>query len=127
MPSLHIGIAGAGLAGRCLAWRLLRAGHRVTLLDQGARTARGTASRVAAAMLSPLAELAVSNAAVFAMGQRSMELWPQWIAELHAANTAPDALPVYYRQQGSLITWVALMRRASKRCTATPSCQTTPR
>lgn len=103
MGTLHIGIAGAGLAGRCLAWRLLRAGHRVTLLDRGRRDARGTASRVAAAMLSPLAELALSNAAVFALGQRSMELWPQWIAELHTSNPAPGALPVYYRQQGTLV------------------------
>jgi glycine oxidase len=117
MRFLHVGIAGAGLAGRCLAWRLLRAGCRVTLLDVRRRDARDTASRVAAAMLSPLAELAVSNAAVFALGQRSMELWPQWIAELHAAQllagpgpasgagdrSAPDAQPVYYRQQGSLV------------------------
>jgi glycine oxidase len=114
MRSLHIGIAGAGLAGRCLAWRLLRAGHRVTLLDMGNRDAPGTASRVAAAMLSPLAELAVSNVAVFALGQRSMQLWPQWIVELHAVggagttrgagdSPAPNASPVYFRQLGSLV------------------------
>jgi glycine oxidase len=58
---------------------------------------------VAAAMLSPLAELAVSDAVVFALGQRSMELWPQWIAELHASDPMPDAQPVYYRQQGTLV------------------------
>jgi glycine oxidase len=103
MRSLHIGIAGAGLAGRCLAWRLLRAGCRVTLVDVRARDARDTASRVAAAMLSPLAELASSNAAVFALGQRSMELWPQWIAELHASHPDPAAQPVYYRREGTLV------------------------
>jgi glycine oxidase len=57
----------------------------------------------AAAMLSPLAELAVSDAVVFAMGQRSMQLWPQWVAELHADQPQPDAQPVYYRQQGTLV------------------------
>ncbi len=103
MRSLHIGIAGAGLAGRMLAWRLLRAGCRVTLLDMRQRDALDTASMAAAAMLSPLAELAVSDAVVFALGQRSMELWPQWIAQLHASNPAADAQPVYYRQQGSLV------------------------
>ena len=103
MPSLHIGIAGAGLAGRCLAWRLARAGHRVTLVDSRKRDAHDTASMAAAAMLSPLAELAVSDAVVFALGQRSMELWPQWIAELHANDPTPQAQPVYYRQQGTLV------------------------
>ena len=58
---------------------------------------------VAAAMLSPLAELAVSDAVVFALGQRSMVLWPQWIDQLHAANPAADSQPVYYRQEGSLV------------------------
>jgi len=102
MKALHVGIAGAGLAGRCLAWRLLRAGYRVTLLDVRRRDALDTASMAAAAMLSPLAELAVSDAVVFALGQRSMALWPQWIDELHAAQPAPNA-KVYYRQRGTLV------------------------
>ena len=103
LRAVHIGIAGAGLAGRCLAWRLLRAGHRVTLLDSRRRDALDTAAMVAAAMLSPLAELAVSDAVVFALGQRSMELWPQWIDELHASDPKANAQPVYFRQQGTLV------------------------
>ena len=99
MNSLHIGIAGAGLAGRTLAWRLLRAGCRVSLFDSRPRAALDTASMTAAAMLSPLAELAVSDDAVFALGQRSMQLWPGWIAEL--AENSQD--PVYFRQQGTLV------------------------
>ena len=99
MSSLHIGIAGAGLAGRTLAWRLLRAGCRVSLFDARQRDDLATASMTAAAMLSPLAELAVSDEVVFALGQRSMQLWPQWIAELEAAG----APPVYFRQQGTLV------------------------
>lgn len=103
MGTLHIGIAGAGLAGRMLAWRLLRAGCRVTLLDMRRPEALDTASMVAAAMLSPLAELAVSDTVVFELGQRSMDLWPQWIDELHAANPDANAQRVYFRQQGSLV------------------------
>ncbi|MBC7686101.1 MAG: FAD-dependent oxidoreductase, partial [Bdellovibrionales bacterium] len=99
MTSLHIGIAGAGLAGRTLAWRLLRAGCRVTLFDARPRAALDTASMTAAAMLSPLAELAVSDDAVFALGQRSMVLWPRWIAELAEGGGAP----VYFRQKGTLV------------------------
>ncbi|MBT9477499.1 glycine oxidase ThiO [Polaromonas sp.] len=99
MNSLHIGIAGAGLAGRTLAWRLLRAGCRVSLFDSRSRDALDTASMTAAAMLSPLAELAVSDDAVFALGQRSMQLWPRWMDELAEGGGAP----VYFRQQGTLV------------------------
>ena len=98
MTSLHIGIAGAGLAGRALAWRLLRQGCRVSLFDARQRSDLNTASQSAAAMLSPLAELAVSDDAVFELGRRSMQLWPTWIAELEACGQA-----VYFRQQGTLV------------------------
>jgi glycine oxidase len=98
MSPLHIGIAGAGLAGRTLAWRLLRAGCRVSLFDARRRDDLATASMTAAAMLSPLAELAVSDDVVFALGQRSMQLWPQWIAELSTSGEA-----VYFRQEGTLV------------------------
>jgi glycine oxidase len=95
MKQLHIGIAGAGLAGRLLAWRLALAGCRVSLFDAKRRDALDTASQTAAAMLSPLAELAVSDDAVFELGQRSLALWPQYLAQL--------ASPVYFRQDGTLV------------------------
>jgi glycine oxidase len=97
--SLHIGIAGAGLAGRTLAWRLLRAGCHVSLFDSRPRAELDTASMTAAAMLSPLAELSVSDEVVFALGRRSMELWPRWVAELAEGGGEP----VYYRQKGTLV------------------------
>ena len=95
MTNLHIGIAGAGLAGRLLAWRLARTGCRVSLFDAQRREELTSASQTAAAMLSPLAELAVADDAVFELGQRSMQLWPQWLAQL--------ATPVYFRQDGTLV------------------------
>ncbi|WP_341908965.1 glycine oxidase ThiO [Polaromonas sp. YR568] len=95
----HIGIVGAGLAGRTLAWRLLRAGCRVTLFDARPRDDLATASQTAAAMLSPLAELAVSDEVVFALGQRSMQLWPRWIDELETAGAGR----VYFRREGTLV------------------------
>ena len=99
MNAPHVGIAGAGLAGRTLAWRLARAGCRVSLFDALERGDLTSASQTAAAMLSPLAELAVSDDAVFELGQRSMQLWPQWIAEL----AGPSGQPVYFRQDGTLV------------------------
>ena len=99
MGAPHVGIAGAGLAGRTLAWRLARAGCRVSLFDAKRRDDLTSASQTAAAMLSPLAELAVADDAVFALGQRSMQLWPQWIAELAEFS----GQPVYFRQDGTLV------------------------
>ncbi len=95
MKPLHIGIAGAGLAGRLLAWRLASAGCHVSLFDAKRRGDLTSASQTAAAMLSPLAELAVSDDAVFELGQRSMLLWPEWLAQL--------ATRVYFRQDGTVV------------------------
>ena len=95
MNSRHIGIAGAGLAGRLLAWRLALSGCRVSLFDAKRRDDLTSASQTAAAMLSPLAELAVSDDAVFELGQRSLALWPTWLSQM--------TTPVYFRQDGTLV------------------------
>ncbi|MDR2127517.1 MAG: FAD-dependent oxidoreductase [Burkholderiaceae bacterium] len=87
----HIGIAGAGLLGRLLAWQLARAGHVVEVFDpspdaaprwrealalQGdASTAPQAAAFTAAGMLSPLAELDNAEPAVAALGWRSLQIW----------------------------------------------------
>ena len=93
---MHIGIAGAGLLGRLLAFELARAGHRVSVFDPAADAVTRTAAGwTAAGMLSPVAELECANEAVFALGLRSLELWPQIVAALGA--------PVEMRQRGSLL------------------------
>jgi len=95
--TMHIGIAGAGLLGRLLAWSLVRAGHRVTVYDPAAgpqavlRSRAGepyqptAAGFTAAGMLSPLAELDNTEPAVAALGWRSLQLWPRIAAALPAA------------------------------------------
>jgi glycine oxidase len=82
-----VGIAGAGLLGRLLAWRLTRAGHRVTVFDpaadaQPAFDGHGAAAFSAAGMLSPVAELESASAGVARQGLRSIGLWRQIVAEL---------------------------------------------
>ncbi|WP_449369694.1 glycine oxidase ThiO [Thiomonas sp.] len=94
-----VAIAGAGLSGRLLAWRLLDAGVPVTLIDARARNDRDHAAGVAAAMLAPYAELVVSDADLFALGEQSLALWPQWLAELQA-QTGQE---VDFRHEGSLV------------------------
>jgi glycine oxidase len=93
---MKIGIAGAGLLGRLLAFELAQAGHAVTVFDPAlGLTAPGAAGFTAAGMLSPVAELECANTAVFEMGLRSLACWPRIIGQL---NT-----PVEFHQRGSLL------------------------
>ncbi|HEX2547897.1 MAG TPA: FAD-dependent oxidoreductase [Ramlibacter sp.] len=93
---MKIGIAGAGLLGRLLAWQLARAGHEVHVHDPAPHAeARGAAGWTAAGMLSPVAELECADGNVFRLGLRSVALWPQLLGQL--------ALPVECRFDGSLL------------------------
>ena len=95
-PPLRIGIAGAGLLGRLLAFTLSRAGHHVEVHDPAVGPeARGAAGWTAAGMLSPLAELETADERVFRWGLRAIALWPQILGALPA--------PVEFRVDGSLL------------------------
>lgn len=79
---MKIGIAGAGLLGRLLAWQLA-AEHEVTVHDPAPDAqARGAAGWTAAGMLSPGAELENADAALAQRGRRSLELWPRIVGAL---------------------------------------------
>lgn len=95
---MKVGIAGAGLVGRLLAWRLARAGHAVSLFDADSKTGEQAAGTTAAAMISPFAELAVSEPEVFRLGMISLATYPQWMAELEHDS----GCSVMYRHNGSL-------------------------
>jgi glycine oxidase len=93
---VKIGIAGAGLLGRLLAWQLARAGHSVDVFDPAPHAeARGAAGWTAAGMLSPVAELECADANVFALGLRSLQLWPAIVQQL--------GLPVQLLREGSVL------------------------
>lgn len=93
---MRIAIAGAGLLGRLLAFQLARAGHEVHVFDPAAHAeARGAAGWTAAGMLSPVAELECADENVFRLGLRSMQLWPELLAQL--------PVPVECRFDGSLL------------------------
>ena len=91
---LHIGIAGAGVLGRLLAWQLGRAGHTVTVFDpapgpqppatgQLTDTLAHAAGFTAAGMLSPIAELDNAGPEVARLGWRSLALWDGVARALH--------------------------------------------
>ena len=78
----RIGIAGAGLLGRLLAWKLLRQGQRVSLFDRGSRAGECSAARVAASMLAPYSEVLSAERCVFDWGRMALSWWPQELAAL---------------------------------------------
>jgi glycine oxidase len=90
-------VLGAGLMGRLLALSLARAGHAVRIVDAGQADGSGAAARIAAAMLAPLAESAITEPSVVAMGQYALGRWPELIAGLPR--------PVYFQRNGTLIVW----------------------
>jgi glycine oxidase len=107
---MKIGIAGAGVVGRLLAWRLARDGHEVSVFDpapgpQAPATGCLTPARpyaagfTAAGMLSPLAELDHAEPEVAQLGWRSLALWREVAAQLSPAH-APEPL---VRCAGSLL------------------------
>ena len=93
---MRIGIAGAGLLGRLLAFELAQTGHEVQVFDPATDGAqRGAAGWTAAGMLSPTAELECANAEVFSLGLRSLQRWPELLNSLRR--------PVEFHQRGSLL------------------------
>lgn len=107
----RIAIAGAGVLGRLLAWRLARAGHAVTVFDPAGGPAPPmpgllappsvphAAAFTAAGMLSPLAELENAGPEIATLGWRSLGLWKQWCDELVAGGAQA---PLFARH-GSLM------------------------
>ncbi|CAA0079602.1 Glycine oxidase [Zhongshania aliphaticivorans] len=77
-----IGIAGAGLLGRLLAWKLLQQGYKVTLFDRGSRAAELSAAKVAASMLAPYSEVVSAERKVFDWGRMALSWWPKELAAL---------------------------------------------
>jgi len=90
-------IVGAGLMGRLLAVALAKRGAKVELFEKSGSDGNLAAARVAAAMLAPLAESAITENSVVQMGIYSLPRWRQLINEL--------AKPVFFQQEGTLILW----------------------
>ena len=90
-------VVGAGLIGRLLAFSLAKKGAEVDLYDQGGPEAENSAARIAAAMLAPLAESAITEDSVVRMGLYSLPRWQELISEL--------STPVFFQRKGTLILW----------------------
>lgn len=98
MPAALVKIAGAGVIGLSIGWQLARAGCRPVIYEQG--QAGRQASWAAAGMLAPYSE----EERLFRMGERSLALYPRFLAEL----AEDSGCTVAKEGQGTL--WVALDR-----------------
>ncbi|MBU2887296.1 glycine oxidase ThiO [Gilvimarinus agarilyticus] len=92
---LNIAIAGYGLLGRLLAWRLLLLGHSVTVYDKGRSGSNTSAAYSAAGMLAPISEAAASHPSIYRAGTEAINTWANWCSELGLSHAI--------QQQGSLI------------------------
>ncbi len=82
MAHCDVLVAGGGVVGLSLAWRLAQRGQQVVVLEAGTA---GGASWAAAGMLAPLAEARSCNAFV-RLGLDSLALYPDFLKELSDAS-----------------------------------------
>jgi glycine oxidase len=106
-----VAVAGGGIIGTSIAWRLAQRGWRVTLFDKG--SLGGEASWAAAGMLSPGGE--IEGPSDFAsLATESRRLYSGFIGELEKAS----GLAIDYQECGALDLaysqpeWQALQARA---------------
>ncbi|TAK73258.1 MAG: FAD-dependent oxidoreductase [Gammaproteobacteria bacterium] len=89
---MKVGIVGAGIMGRLLAFTLVNAGHEAALFDTG----KLNSSRVAAGLLSPIAELETADELIYHLGQDALKQhWPAIINKLEDK--------IYFQTSGSLV------------------------
>ena len=103
MPMNDVLVAGAGVAGLSVAWRLGRAGYNVQVLDADPSGRRaGASSPIAGGMLAPSAEVQFEEMGLYHAARESLLRWPRFSEELKQDT----GLDVGYRTDGTLIAAV---------------------
>lgn len=87
-----IRIAGAGVAGLCVALELARRGHPVTVFEKGESLACNQSSHLAGGMLAPWCERESASEDVVRLGADAAEWWAQ-VTAVHRGGTLVLALP----------------------------------
>jgi len=93
--TISVGIVGAGIVGRLLAFKAIARGWRVILFERGPVDGSSACSAVSPAMLAPYCELDVSEKMIADLGAHSLQLWPEIFHELES--------PVFFQQAGTLV------------------------
>ncbi|MDA1028887.1 MAG: glycine oxidase ThiO [Bacteroidetes bacterium] len=97
MKNLSTVVIGGGIIGLSIAWRLVREGHQVTVVEKGKVGAE--ASRVAAGMLAASAEVGFEELELYHLCRESLRIWPEFARELESDS----GIQVDYRSNGTLI------------------------
>ncbi len=86
--SVDVAIIGGGVMGCAVAWQLARRGVSCALVERG--TFGGGASGATAGVVGPLWHLDPDDPSMFRLGMRSLELFPEWAAELTGSGVNPE-------------------------------------
>jgi glycine oxidase len=111
MQRHSVAIAGAGIIGASIGWRLAQAGMDVTLFDAGVWG--GEASSAAAGMLSPGGEFDKPSR-WFDLGIEGMRRYPAFVDELRVET----GLPIDFRISGGTQVASSETEREEARCRA---------
>lgn len=95
--SCEIAVVGAGVAGLGIAWQLACRDVDVVVLERG-RAGSG-ASRAAAGMLAPTAEVEFGETELLKFGRRSLEMYPEFTEALETTS----GIDVDYRREGTVV------------------------
>ena len=94
---VDVAIVGGGIIGLSIAWRLAQRGRSVTIIEKG--EVGREASRAAAGMLSPAAEIGFEELVLYRFEIESLRRWPGFARDLKKAC----GYSVGYRDEGTLI------------------------
>lgn len=94
--SFDLVVVGGGVIGLACAWRAVRGGAKVAVVERSQPPAG--ASRVAAGMLAPVGELAFGEPELLKMTLAAAQLYPDFVAELEEAS----GVSTEYRRDGAL-------------------------
>ena len=93
--AVDVAIIGGGVMGCAIAWQLATRGVSCALVER--REFGNGASGATAGVVGPLWHLDPDDQALFRLGMRSLELFPQWATELMEAGVNPE-----FQQNGVL-------------------------
>jgi len=94
---MKVVVIGAGAAGLGIAWKLVRAGAEVTVLER-AQVGNGATS-ASAGMIAAAAEIGEADTPEAAFARRGSALWPSFARELQEQS----GVDIAFRSNGSLL------------------------
>ncbi|MCY4144263.1 MAG: FAD-dependent oxidoreductase [Gammaproteobacteria bacterium] len=100
---MEVKVAGAGLIGRLLGWRLTLQNHEVTVYERDRHDNPTSAAYVAASMLAAQSERPESNEIVWRLAQESLRIWPNWLQELRVPYGLDGSVVVAHPNDENLL------------------------